>query len=207
MKKLYETLGVPENASPNEIKSAYRQKAKETHPDTGGDPEKFADVSRAHAILISPEKRKKYDETGEVDDKVHNQATAAMEIIGGLIQQVADQVGERFEIDLVARMLLAIDQRCNTITADLQAKRREIDRLNRLARKFRAKKGKRNLLRNMVLSKVKNLEVTIASGERVLLDMAQAKEIIGHHSFDVDEHQFIITSPINIGTFSGTATC
>ena len=64
---LYEILEIPETASENDIKKAYRRKALMFHPDKGGDEEKFKALSVAHSILSNPEKRKMYDQTGELD--------------------------------------------------------------------------------------------------------------------------------------------
>lgn len=63
--KLYEILGIAKNASPTEIKKAYRSAAIQHHPDKGGDPEKFKEISKAHEILSDPEKREMYDNYGE----------------------------------------------------------------------------------------------------------------------------------------------
>lgn len=63
--KLYDTLGVEKEASIFEIKMAYRKLAKIHHPDSGGDEEEFKKISEAYEVLSSPEKRKRYDETGE----------------------------------------------------------------------------------------------------------------------------------------------
>jgi len=62
---LYDALGVKKNASTGEIKRAYRKLARKHHPDKGGEPEKFKEVTKAHEILSDPEKRETYDKYGE----------------------------------------------------------------------------------------------------------------------------------------------
>jgi len=44
-KDYYKILGVEKNATPDEIKRAYRKLAHQYHPDKGGDPEKFKEVN------------------------------------------------------------------------------------------------------------------------------------------------------------------
>lgn len=63
--KLYEILGVSKTATSNEIKKAFRKLAVKHHPDKGGDPEKFKEISKAHEILSDEDKRKLYDQGGE----------------------------------------------------------------------------------------------------------------------------------------------
>ncbi len=65
-KNFYETLGVSDTATPEEIKRAYRKLAQKFHPDTNpGDTkaeDQFKLVSEAYSILSDAEKRKEYDE-------------------------------------------------------------------------------------------------------------------------------------------------
>lgn len=67
-KDLYETLGVPKNASQDEIKRAYRKLAQKHHPDTNkGDKDseaKFKELSAAYEILSDDKKRAQYDQFG-----------------------------------------------------------------------------------------------------------------------------------------------
>ena len=63
--KFYDLLGVPKTASDAEIKKAYRKKALKEHPDKGGDPDKFKEVTAAYEILSDREKRQLYDDHGE----------------------------------------------------------------------------------------------------------------------------------------------
>ena len=72
----YELLGVDRNASCADIKKKYRVLAKTQHPDKGGDPKKFAEITHAAEILSDPETRKVYDKYGE---KGINQGMSAHE--------------------------------------------------------------------------------------------------------------------------------
>ena len=67
-KSLYETLGVSENASADEIKKAYRKLARKYHPDINKEEsavEKFKEINAAYEVLSDPEKKAQYDQFGD----------------------------------------------------------------------------------------------------------------------------------------------
>ena len=70
---LYSILGVSPESSFEEIKIAYKKKAKELHPDTGGSQEKFIELQTAFDILKDSSKRHLYDTEGVIDSFSKNQ--------------------------------------------------------------------------------------------------------------------------------------
>lgn len=89
---LYEILGVPRDADRDAIRKAYRKLARQNHPDLNpGDEaaeERFKDISKAWEVLEDPEKRKNYDEFGEVSLEAGFDAEQA--------RQARDAFGARF---------------------------------------------------------------------------------------------------------------
>jgi molecular chaperone DnaJ len=66
----YEVLGVPRNASDEEIKRAFRKLAFQYHPDRNKElsaEEKFKEINEAYQVLSDPEKRRRYDRYGRID--------------------------------------------------------------------------------------------------------------------------------------------
>jgi molecular chaperone DnaJ len=67
----YALLGVPRNASVEDIKKAFRRLARETHPDANpGDPAaeaKFRQVAEAYEVLSDPDRRRRYDRGDTID--------------------------------------------------------------------------------------------------------------------------------------------
>ena len=93
-KDYYGILAVAENATPDEIKKAYRKLAKQYHPDRNpGNPaatEKFKEVSEAHRVLSDADKRKKYDQ-------VRKYGGLGAFTSGGARPRTGDARGFRFE--------------------------------------------------------------------------------------------------------------
>src|SRR2546421_2343629 len=72
----YEVLGVPRDASADEIKTAYRRLARRHHPDVNHDDpqakEKFQEIGEAYTVLSDPDRRAKFDRFRSMEEGPDN---------------------------------------------------------------------------------------------------------------------------------------
>ena len=74
-KSLYSILGTQPTDSCADIKRAYFKLARTHHPDKGGDPEKFKEITKAYEILSDERKRHMYDSYGSTNDQMTEEFT------------------------------------------------------------------------------------------------------------------------------------
>jgi curved DNA-binding protein CbpA len=143
----YEVLGVPPDATVEQVNLAYRQRARETHPDAhGGDTDAFAEVAAAGEILRDPERRARYDRTGRTNaDGLSPDQRAASIVFTKLLQMFstaleqeakASMEGRPFDlekIDFVASLRAVLDKEIENGEAAQQNMRNEIGKMERLA--------------------------------------------------------------------------
>ncbi len=98
----YETLGVPKNASDEELKKAYRKLAMKHHPDrnhgdTSKDAEaKFKEVKEAYEMLSDGQKRAAYDQYGHAGVDPNMRGGPGQEGFGGFAEAFGDIFGDVF---------------------------------------------------------------------------------------------------------------
>src|ERR1035437_6343436 len=98
----YEVLGVPKNASDEEIKKAYRKHAMKHHPDRnqgGGSKaaeEKFKESKEAYEMLSNPQKRAAYDQHGFAEVDPNMRGGPGAEGYGGFAEASGDIFGDMF---------------------------------------------------------------------------------------------------------------
>ena len=89
----YQTLGVDRDATPDQIKRAYRKLASQHHPDKGGDKNKFQEIEEAYRTLGDPQKRAEYN-----NPRSHAHNFSSHPGGGGFdFQTIFDVFGARFQ--------------------------------------------------------------------------------------------------------------
>ncbi|MBG9386556.1 molecular chaperone DnaJ [Caenimonas aquaedulcis] len=97
----YEVLGVPKNASEEEIKKAYRKMAMKFHPDRNQGEDKnaeakFKEAKEAYEMLSSAEKRAAYDQYGHAGVDPNMRGGPGAEGFGGFAEAFGDIFGDIF---------------------------------------------------------------------------------------------------------------
>ncbi|OMJ72684.1 hypothetical protein SteCoe_28818 [Stentor coeruleus] len=128
--RFYELLGVDKTISCAEIKKKYRVLAKTKHPDKGGDPKLFAELTHAAEILSDPDKRKVYDKYGE---NGINQGRSAhdhepqdlFDLLSGRAQRGRPQ-GERKSPDTTHKLSVTLSELYHGVTKNLSINRNRV---------------------------------------------------------------------------------
>jgi curved DNA-binding protein CbpA len=196
-KKLYDKLGVSPNASQEEIKKAFRSKAKTNHPDHhNGDAEKeeeFKEMSAAYNVLSNLESRKKYDETGEENPKKYN---PVIEMLAFLFQEVRRHAGfSVLYIDIIKQMkegAEVIEQQARKNAKEL---RQQNMKINKLAKLLKHKTDGPSVLHMILTSEKRNNKIAMCGLRKDMLTVRKVQIILEDYSFK-PEKQDMSTPPL-----------
>jgi curved DNA-binding protein CbpA len=139
----YELLGVARDASKAQIRSAYRRLSKVLHPDNQdtGDAEKFRELSLAHDVLVDPERRRRYDETGRLSE-TRIKPAALKAFLASLIKNIVNAQTQSGATDDVKReniqmkVVMSLSRSMNAAQQQRAAIERRIVRADELIARF-----------------------------------------------------------------------
>jgi curved DNA-binding protein CbpA len=182
---LYDELGVASNATAEEIKAAYRRKARETHPDAGGDAETFRRVQTAYDVLSDAEKRQRYDRDGVVFDDAAGVPTAA-EIVSraltDMLTQLADGSQSIEQLDIPRSILGHLAQVTTQIRRGLAARRRKLSEVERLLKRMKRTDGTEPVLERVLEAWMRPLTLGIETDETWLRRLGEADALMRGYS-------------------------
>ena len=174
---LYNDLGVPKSATLEEIRMAYRKKAQKAHPDKGGSESEFRQLQQAYDILSDPERKARYDQTGETHQGPTLESQA-LSYVAALLPKILDSVLDASRLPLIDKLKEAANADIARMKADKQqgerivAKRREA--LKRLSP---------GILSAMIETEIGIIEAKIKSIDNQITVLNLAIKIISDHSY------------------------
>ncbi len=182
---LYEILGLETNqATPDEVKSAFRELSKSNHPDKGGSQSRQAEINHAYEVLSSPAKRLRYDETGQDRDVAADKKLHDFLATGFLA--VMEHAGPVDTTDLIEAMKMGVQSMVrDTAKSILECIKRE-GKLNKVMKRLKSRGDK-----NIVILMERQLE-----GTRQEIKMHQEHRdfmidvvlvVLEDYSYEIDE--------------------
>lgn len=194
MNDLYATLGVKKTATPAEIKKAYRKKASSNHSDReGGDDKAMAAINVAYGVLSNPEKRKRFDETGDDGQYTPSMEDRAVEVILTLAKQIIEKAPDH--IGIVAEILKTLERGERECTQMIAKKRREVLKYEKRRKTVKAKKS--NIFDGLFAQQIEQLARNIQEIEAGIKVNAIAANILKDGGYeDVIEAKEIVPNRI-----------
>ncbi len=143
----YQELGVPRDATGDEIKAAHRRGVRKHHPDAGGAPEKFGALQKSYEILVDPDKRKRYDETGATENATASQMEAR--VLEGVNRILIVAINDAMDLDttdvraVIEQILASATEKISDAIRDQERKIRRIDILEKRFKRRGRRGGKK----------------------------------------------------------------
>lgn len=182
--KHYETLGVARTASQAEIKKAWRKLSSQYHPDRDtGNVERMAAVNAAYEILGNPERRARYDQTG--DSGPTRQEQTMEQKAERAVMEVFAQVIE-LDVDPVKELRLSFEDAIQQADTAVTKAQSSIKQLEKRRAKVTVKKGD-NIFVMLIDGKVSSLKSSIERSKEQKEIAAAALKLLNDYEYHPDE--------------------
>ncbi|UWU25168.1 J domain-containing protein (plasmid) [Rhizobium sp. CB3060] len=181
----YEILGIGRDASEEQIKTAYRKRAKSAHPDSGGDTDAFGQLQKAYELLLDPVRRKVFDDTGydvELTDAVDLQALVAIEKL--ITDMVLDE-REPGTFDPVAHMRASLLEEIRKAHFSKSELERHSDRIRLHLDRLGKRPGK-DVVGHMLRARIKAIATAISETEAKIDATERACDMLDGYLYVMD---------------------
>lgn len=193
----YDTLGVPKDASKEEITSAYRKKAQKSHPDRkGGDVEKFQMVQRAYEVLSDNSRRARYDKTGADDQQIDDPKSLAANHVVAMFISLLDQYDIE-HTDFIALIRDATKAKEAEDRMKLSSIEQAISRRRKAIKRIKRKDGRVNLFARMIESEIRGLLQAIELGKEAIAAHQHVYSLLDEYQYEI-ETGFLVTDSFTI---------
>ncbi|MGE6743217.1 J domain-containing protein [Allorhizobium pseudoryzae] len=181
----YKLLGVPRDADGAAIKTAYRTKAKSSHPDTGGDVDAFAKLTTSYELLLDPVRRKIYDDTGFDPQLTDSKDLEGLLVLDTLVNEIILDERAPGSFDPVAAMRRKLtDKVVNTRFHILELERHRGRIRNHLDRIGRRPES--DVLGRMLTARCDAIADAIGKAEGEIKVIEQAYAMLDGYSYEME---------------------
>lgn len=186
---LYQVLGVNRTADLATINAAYRSAAKRAHPDGGGSVEKFEIVALAKACLSDPDRKRHYDETGEVgetpvDQDESHSLTIAMNALCSIMNIIDSGHRDPADYDVIGDAVRGLKDEIKKFETKVLTIESELKKSERIVKMFKSKKGKPNRIKSMFEARIANGRQALAKEQHEIDRIKRAIEVLKDHEFN-----------------------
>lgn len=199
MSDLYAALELERGADAADVKRAYRKKAQEHHPDKGGDKERFQVVKSTYEVLSDPDRRKRYDETGETGQQ-HDPREEMLGILAQLMMTIIDKV-DVDHTNVIETMRAQISGVQAQHSQSIENNRKRIRVRERALKRLKAKTGE-NILASMLRADIMATEAAIQRIEGEQEKVKAMLALLDDYEYKVDQ-QVSPYANIRVTMFSG----
>lgn len=204
----YEVLGVGTAATSDDLRKAYRDKARRAHPDAGGKREDFDELKLAYDVLSDPDRRARYDRTGKIDDdEADNYQAMVLNLLVRMIDQILQaplEDDKLFSMSLLQELTSCIEAEIAVVNQKIEPTDRALRRIKRLKRRFKAlKRGAANVLETLLLSRENDYVLSRKAADRDIKVRRAAMALLKDYSETREELNVekLITRRMSPGSF------
>ncbi|MET3599434.1 J domain-containing protein [Martelella mangrovi] len=188
----YEVLGVDHDCDEKAVRAAYRRLAKEAHPDSGGDEERFARLQASYDLLKDPVRRKVFDDTGYDPELADAKDLKGLLLLEPLVNEMILDDREPGSFDPVAAMR-------RKLSDDILKSRfhiLELERHRARVRKHMARLGRRkrdssgtDVLGSMLRARSDSIAEAIRNAEAQIEVIEQAYTMLEGYAYELERDE------------------
>lgn len=186
----YLVLGLTPDATPAQVKAAYRKLSKLCHPDKpGGSINKWRELQLAYEVLSDAQRRAKYDATGDdtqtPDPDAQERAQVAAivrQIISGVLSSSRDDPGR---VDFRQRIMVDLDLTRSQMIRDRQQLELKVQRVERFEGRFKTD-GEDDLIGDVVKQGIRELHAQIENVDKAIKLHEKVTQVFVQYRYEMD---------------------